>query len=493
MQFTSFCGGSYVAASILSDQERTINWYPDLIEVPSGTARVVLTPTPGATPFAPTTTAGPGRGLWSGNTTSDYGPTNVGRVFVVSGNTFYEIDAFGTAVVRGTVALNDRPATISWNGDGGNEVFVTSGGNGYIFDLLTNTFTQVLTGEADIGASLHGYFLALSLSTGKLRISDLLDGTTWDPLQFVQRSLQPDPWQAMAVTPFGFIALIGTRTGEFWYDAGSAPFPFAPHMASAMSVGVAAPFSMVQVGSRLCWLGLNSEGGYAVYAAEGFTPERISTFAIEREIGSLTRVTNAQASTYSQDGHRFYVLTFPTDERTFVYDLQTQLWHERASLDAGTGLLTAWRGGSLAFAYGKQLVQDRATGAIWALSPSAYADVGGGAIRRIRRAPVVFDEHRRVRHRAFELTIEPGLMTLPSGQPPKVWLRWSDDFGRTFGNEHQASIGKLGEYKTRCVWRLLGTSRARVYEVGCADAAPFRITGAAIDADPTTDQEAKTR
>ena len=55
------------------------------------------------------------------------------------------------------------------------------------------------------------------------------------------------------------------------------------------------------------------------------------------------------------------------------------------------------------------------------------------------------------------------------GQNPQAMLRWSDDGGSTWSNEHWVSIGQVGQYKNRALWRRLGHARDRIYEVNVSD------------------------
>ena len=71
---------------------------------------------------------------------------------------------------------------------------------------------------------------------------------------------------------------------------------------------------------------------------------------------------------------------------------------------------------------------------------------------------------------------------------PQVMLRWSDDGGHTWSNEHWASMGKRGEYGTRVIWRRLGMTdklRDRVYEVSGTDPIKIAIMGAELGVTPT--------
>jgi hypothetical protein len=128
----------------MADCEDTINWYPEMSESQGAKAKIVLYPTPGMEEFSAGTQAG--RALFS---TAASG----GRTFLVEGTSFVELAETGVRTVRGTVSQDANPATITTNGDGGDQLFITSGSNGYNFDLNTNTLTAIanLAGKATMG------------------------------------------------------------------------------------------------------------------------------------------------------------------------------------------------------------------------------------------------------------------------------------------------------------------------------------------------------
>jgi len=74
------------------------------------------------------------------------------------------------------------------------------------------------------------------------------------------------------------------------------------------------------------------------------------------------------------------------------------------------------------------------------------------------------------------------------GSDPQVMLRWSDDGGHTWSNEHWVSIGKIGQYGKRAIWRRLGMTlklRDRVYEISGTDPVKIDIMGAELILSPT--------
>ena len=74
------------------------------------------------------------------------------------------------------------------------------------------------------------------------------------------------------------------------------------------------------------------------------------------------------------------------------------------------------------------------------------------------------------------------------GALAEAMLRWSDDGGHTWSNEHWESMGRIGVYGHRTIWRRLGMTeklRDRVYEVSGTDAVKVAIMGAELFVTPT--------
>ena len=69
------------------------------------------------------------------------------------------------------------------------------------------------------------------------------------------------------------------------------------------------------------------------------------------------------------------------------------------------------------------------------------------------------------------------------GFSPQAMLRWSDDGGQTWSKEHWVTTGKIGQYSQRAIWRRLGRSRDRVFELVVTDPVKWSMTGAYFDAE----------
>jgi len=475
MKLPHFIGGSYRSASKIADDSVTMNFYPEIMESPGAKSQMVLYPTPGVTAFTTAGTQNPVRGLWSQD----------GRTLAAFGGTLYELLADGTKTYRGTIANDGSPVTFSTNGDGGGEVFITSGDTGYVFTLSSNVMATVLS-DVTFGSFLSTRFLALDAATSTLKISDQLDGTTWDATQVVQRTIGSDAWISMLVNNRE-IWLFGSRTSEVWYDSGASPFPFAPISGAYIQQGILAAWSAARLSGTVLWLGSNENGAGVVYRANGYAAERISNHAMESEIQAYGTLSDALGWSYEHDGHSFYVLTFPTANKTWVYDAVSQLWHNRGYWDVATGVYKAYRPMWHAYGFGKHLVGDLIKGRVYELSDTSYVDVDSALVRRFRRGPHISQDQLIISHQLFQLDLEVGLgLASGQGSDPQIMLRWSDDGGQTWGNEHWKSAGKIGKYRTRAKWTRLGSSRDRVYEIAMTDPVPWRIIDAYIGASTGT-------
>ena len=397
-------GGSYESQSYTADCERTINLYPEMLESQGATQKRVLYPTPGVEEIADAS-AGAGRAHFFQN----------GREFAVIGTTFHEIDSGGALTTRGTVALGSNPATISSNGDGGGQLFITSGDNGYIFNLTANTLTQItaLNGKATMGEHMDGYFLALDAATSTFYFSDLLDGTTWTTGEnFGQRSLAPDRWLSMKVLG-RIIWFFGEHTSETWYDTG-ATFPFAPTPNSLLAYGITAPFSPAIIGDDIIWLGATKSGRKLILRAQGVTPEIISTKPLESAFETYDGIENAVGDVYSERGHTFYLISFDNDNVTWAFDTETKLWCERGTWVSSENRFVSWRPRFYASAFGEHRILDSSGGKVYRMSATLSTDVDGLPIKRVRRAPAINNELQRVFYPGFELDLEPGLGRSPT-------------------------------------------------------------------------------
>jgi hypothetical protein len=271
------------------------------------------------------------------------------------------------------------------------------------------------------------------------------------------------------------VYLMGEASSEVWTDVGGVPFPFQRIPGTNTQHGIAAKFSLARFGDSFCYVSRNNRGQAQIMQMRGYVPTRISNHAVENSITNQY-VDDAIAWTYQLEGHECYVVSFPTLELTWAYDLASGMWHKWLYTE-NDGTYTRHRGNCCAVFQGLVLVGDYEDGSIYQIDKNNYTD-NGQKIRRLRRAPHLVSDFQRQYFDELQIQFQPGVgltgITTPLnsavvGADPQAMLRWSNDGGSTYSNEHWTSIGLIGKYKNRAIWRRLGSARDRVFEVVVSD------------------------
>lgn len=453
--------------------------YPvNLFFCPAGntkTGKPALIGTPGMNEFCDTGAPAAIRGL---HVVGDY-------LYAVAGDTLFKIDTEGTATaISGSLTTTTG---FVWMADNGTELMVVdSGVEGYIYDTVAGgNLTAIADTDFPTPGGLtfqDGYFIVTEYETNKFFISASYDGTSWDALDFASAEGNPDN-AVTAVMDHLQLWIFGEETTEVYYNSGNADFPFERVSGAYIERGTRAPASVAKLDGSIFFL----DDLGMVRRMDGYNPVVVSTRWIEKTIASYSDTSDAIGWSYTQDGHAFYVLTFPTGNATWAYDAATKQWHQRRSYPLSRdGSQGRHRGNCYAFFDEKHIVGDFEDGKLYELDTGTYTDAGE-TIRRVRVAPPVQAEGKNIFHHAFEVVFEAGVGlivddAIGSGQDPQAMLEWSDDGGHTYGNEHWVGMGKIGEYGWRARWRRLGRSRERMYRLTVADPVKVVVVGARLDA-----------
>jgi hypothetical protein len=460
--------GAYMARSLIADAQRSINLYmepnPEDAEAPA-----THYPTPGLTLVSTPPVAGPCRAIFTASN---------GRRFDVVGANVYYVNDTGTYNLLGSLATAIGPVSMA---DNGTSIFIVDGSfTGYTIDIAGNKMA-VCTDPAFYGADrvdyVDGYFVFNKIATQQFYISKYND-IKFNPLDIASKSTAPDNLVSLAVM-HREIWLFGERTTEVWFNTGAADFTFGRMPGVFIEHGCAAKHSVAKNNLTLFWLSRNAQGQGMVMAGASYQSDRISTYALEAEIATYSRIDDAFGFTYQQAGHAFYCLTFPSANKTWCFDIGVSQWHQRAYLEAD-GSLSRHRMNCHALSSGKNLVGDWQTGKVYALDPNAYTD-NGATILRIRSFPHIKGSGgERIMFRQFIADMEVGA-GLPGDAVPEIRLRWSDDRGASWGNAVANDLGKAGEYLTSIQWQRLGYARDRVFELSWSAPVRTALNGAWID------------
>jgi len=466
-----FIGPSYDVEARSFDVQRSINLYPIVAEVANTKSVTALRRTPGLKLFS-TAPGGPIRG---GISSTD------GRCFVVSAEFFVEISTDGTPTTWGNLNTQSGRVSIAENNT---QIMVVDGQDGWIFDKVANTWEQIVDSDFPVTSYVtyqDGYFLVIEDGTQNFWISALGDGMLWDPLDFTSVESSSDNLIAV-FSDHGNIWCFGNRSIEVYQNTGDASFPFQRIPGAVIQTGCEAPFTIAKFSNTVIWLGTDEQGQGVVWMANGYSPQKVSTAAIEKKIATVINFSTAWSFVYHEQGHLFYCLQIPGLETTLCYDASTSQWHERMYKNADTNGMELHRASNFMFFNKMNLIGDRINGNIYRMNLDYYDDAGDELVW-IRISPHQQDEKRLLTYASFELDVELAVgLSTGQGSDPQIFLQYSDDGGRTWSSEIWRSPGKIGQYNRRVVWRKLGMARDRVFKVSGSDPVFYQLNEAFVNA-----------
>jgi hypothetical protein len=464
----------------------SINLYPEHSDGDKGPEISLLLNAPGLTAPLVTAGAGPIRGAYRA-------ANNV--MYVCSGNALYAVSTLWVATLIGTIGTSTGPVQMI---DNPTSVQVVDGAAGWLITKSNNALSQNIP-QANVSA-VSPYAAVYQDGFGLINSTDnqVYQSNNNDLSLYATNGVANNAYiQGNAenvVTMYDMkreVWIFKKDAVEVWVNNGNAGFAFIALQGVYIPVGCTAAASVSKLGNGMAWLGENEQGVATVYLSVGYEAKPITTYALAALFQGFTTVSDAQAYTYQSGDHQFYVLTFPTADVTYAYDLVTGKWHQRASMTAATGRLHREIANCHCWFNKTHVVGDYVNGNLYGLSDTTYTD--NGVARPWKRSwraltpdnPVgvamSFDE--------LQVLMETGITT-PDGTNPQITLRWSDDGGYTWPGQVLMEAGKPGETARRVIARRLGSTKIgtgldRIWEI--SSTAPIRvaITGASWEGGPS--------
>lgn len=512
-------GGAYQARSVITAASKAVNLYPE-INPPESQAPVPVThyPRPGLTRLAAASSVGGEIAM----VRCTYRASN-GDFYVVVGQSVYYVNPGWEFEKIGDIPPGFTPVSMA---DNGLVILIVNGGSsGWCISMNDRQFGQV-NSQAFYGSvrveEADTYFILVKPFSQSFYISgsnvtfDMLTTPdfdplmpAFDPLDIASKTGQADNLQTVVALK-GELWLLGSLTSEVWVNSGAADFTYQRLPGSLIEHGCAAIYSAAKQDTSVFWLSQDQQGHGIVVQTNGYQAMRISTHAIEAEFQSYSRIDDAIGFCYQILGHAFYVLTFPTADASWAYELASKQWHRLAWCDVN-GELHRYRGNCAAFVYGANVTGDWQNGTLYKIDPDVFTDAGDPIVC-IRSFPHMVEDGNRIQYQSFIADMQVGTYDpdLKAGigpdfniviyieQPdynldfgpipqrlleeePQITLRWSDDRGVSYSNGVKQSLGKTGEYLTSIQWNRLGMARDRVFEVSWSSPVRTALQGAFVD------------
>lgn len=332
--------------------------------------------------------------------------------------------------------------------------------NGLLFNYRT-TLAQVTDVDLLAPTSLtvnDGQFI-VGTANNTWQVGDIDDGTNWDGLSFERADASPDS-VIRAYARQGEALIFGEQTIEYWANAGLADAT-GYQRTEVTEIGCLSPQSVQTVAGSVYFVAHDR----TVRAISGYSPQRISTHAIEREIERLTDYSSITAFTWVRDGHSFYCINCPL--WTYTYDTSTGVWHTRKSYGEAS-----WNIGTAVAAFGRTLVGSSTEPIIYEMGPDFFDDAGQPLVAQMTLPPLDALGRKVTVHRAC-WDAERGVGTGQGAAPdvdPEIVLEWSKDGGATFGGHRLIKLGQQGTRTRELEVRRLGQCKGMgfVFRLTCS-------------------------
>lgn len=436
-------GGCYADETRPYSSQDCVNWIPERAEVAGGRSAERLLQAPGLTQLS-TGATGLVRGL-----------RNVeGALYAVIGTTLYLVATDGSRTALGTIPGTTRCSLTHNQITNGNEVVVVNGSQGFVYNSATNLFAQI-TDDAFEGsivtAYLNQYILHIESARRYWFHSDLADAKQYISLDRYEGESNPDRMVSLLVD-HQEVWVFNERSIDLFVNSVSESAAFERASGTSIEIGCAGLHTPAKTDNSVFWLG--NDGIF--YRANGYSPQRISTHAIEQAITGLDWA-NCYSMVWEDKGHKVVYWTFP-DGLTWGYDVATQMWHRRKSYGYEN-----WRASHLVRWNGQWIAGDAYSDKLYVLDWDALTD-NGDAIERLRTTGVTHADQNRFRVDTAELVVSVGTSAITNADYV-MELRYSDDGGYNYGNWLTRSLGAVGDYQKRLVWRRLGIARHRTWQI----------------------------
>ena len=451
-------GGCYADDTRPYSSQDSVNWIPEQAEVQGGRSPTMLRQAPGLSLFA-TGSSGSVRAL-----------RNVeGGLYAVISETLYKVNTDGSKTSLGTIAGTGRCAMTHNQITGGNEIVIVTGNNGYVYNTASGVLEQI-TDEAFEGSIicnyLNSYILHIEPQKRYWFHSDLADAKQYLTTDRYEGETSPDRMVSLLVD-HQEVWIFNERSIDVFVNTANQSATFERATGTSIELGCASTFSPAKMDNSVFWLG--NDGIF--YRANGYTPMRISTHAIEQAISGLDW-SKCYSMTYEDRGHKIIYWTFP-DGLTWGYDVATQLWHRRKSYGFNN-----WRVNHLVFWNGYWIAGDATNENLYKVDWDVSTE-NGAELERVRVTGVTHADQNRFRVDGVEVVVLVGKSDLDN-YDHVFEMCYSDDGGYTFGNWKTHSLGAQGAYGTRLLWRRLGLARHRTWKVRVTSPVKCDVLGASM-------------
>jgi len=411
-------------------------------------------------------------------------------LYVVSGGEFYRlsVNPVGSvqAEIKGTVAGFSGPVRLASVGTDEPQVMALTNGRGFIYKNSDDSFAEVTDLSFDPDFSITSFnqrFWFNKPNSNEFFASEILDGFSYDPLFFASAENSSDELRYVEAMNTG-LYLFGSRSIEVWQDTQRGEFSLRRVTGSTIDRGLGAKASITRWENTLFFLA--DDFTIRQLGSSGY--KKISNLSFEEDVSTYSFPDRAEGFFVDNPHYKAYVVNFPGEGVTWVYDVERSSWHKRDSEG-----IDGWRINTSTIIFDKVILGDKLNGKLYSMDENVFSEAGEFMKTVWLTPPVRVDEASFTMSR-LELFPEVGVGLIGNvdevGQienlplDPKIKLRISRDGGNNWVGFPDRSLGRVGDFKKKVVWRNLGRIRRgqnMVFEFTITDEVKRDVYAAYVD------------
>lgn len=445
-----FAGGAYRSLSLPYSAQTTKNLFFEVRQ--GGRSVAALHGFPGLKDFA-STNGQIDRGMCVHN--------NV--LYKVSGSTLYSVSSGGVATSIGGIAGAGQCGMVS----DGNYLVITTGSTAYTYNGTTLAAISDTDLETPYTVTYNNSRVIYDGDSGRFCVADVGQPALIDGLNYA--TAEATPGEVLAVKAHKqYVYILCDSHIEPWFNSGTGSPPYDRVNGGILQIGLAARYSVSSDENFIYFLDSNR----VPRRLSGIAAQSIGNPGLANEFRTYSTVSDAKGFCFSMQNDNFYLLTFPTANRTWLYQESINEWVQLTG-DVNDG---RHRANSYAYCYDKHLVADYDNGQVYEWDFETYSDSGDYVNRERTTQPLHAElisgdlSAKSVFMSRLELVMEAGV-GLASGQgvTPQIMMQFSDDGGATWSSELWESCGVMGARYWRAQWFQLGSFNTRIFRFRMTD------------------------
>ena len=350
-----------------------------------------------------------------------------------------------------------------------NELLMAAGGP--IIRLGAAT-TETLSENAPLSTHVgysEGRVLASERGTGNFLHSAANSFRNWDPIDIFSADVKPDPINALFVTPYREVMVLGIDSMEQFDPIASADTPYVRRW--GVAEGLSEPYANAFVDNAVWMLNRNRE----VVRASGQVSQSFGD-DIGMTLEGLDDWSMAWMTGMSVKGQKLMLLQAPnattvygTKGVTVVFDYRQKKWLNLYGWDSDLGVPSRWPGWSYYRLWDRHFVGGN--GRVYELDSDTYANAGVTQRVLWRSAHIDMGEIRvddvqlRLKRGSSGSNATEPVISLRSIKDNKVKTRWN-----------RKGLGLAGDRSMYVNFGSMGCADSWQFEIDMTDAADYEIT-----------------